>query len=194
MLSEDEVHARLRSASAPVAALDSNVVFGNGLLRILVEVSRWNKDGVDGPKLRLVIPALVHAEHTAFERRKHGPDFDITKLRAPLQTHNFLFDPPTSDNDTDHWVAPFDVTAAESCAEALARRWGTEKEWDRERKLRRWDSSPVDLYIWAQAAANDWLLVTNDTGHEFADARAAITNDAIFRKALARGRAAENSP
>jgi hypothetical protein len=158
-----------------VVALDSNVVYGRRLLHLADAVNRL-RDGPLRLSIQLVIPALVHAEHLAQERRRR-PDFDPAKVRAALTSKGFGVDGP-------HHIVAFGEEDAEGYGAWSQGLFPTRAAWEEAKRRRCFEmlglppaasnprcSATVDWFIAAQAEARGWWLVPDDAGPEFQELR-----------------------
>jgi hypothetical protein len=147
---EDEIRARL--AGLAVIAVDTNVVWREGLLDLIDLVNLVNQGRAGEQQLAVRIPALVHAERLFQERRRRGPDYDEAKPLNVLRNKGAE-------------IVAFDKDDASRHAERLAQCFPTDADWHRAKKP---GGTTVDWFIATQCAARGWVLVSDDLGGEFA--------------------------
>lgn len=160
-MTDDELRRLCREGAT--LALDSNVVFGRGLLDLADLVNRLNES--DAPELRLVIPALVHGEHLLQEQETRGGKFQLAKALMTLQQKNVA-------------VVAYEQSDAEDFATWMHNQFPTPEarygaRWTRllgpsaEPKTTKCPAT-TDWHIAGQARARRWVCVTDDGGGEFA--------------------------
>lgn len=142
-------------------AIDSSVARKPRTLRELA--SGLERRG-EGP---LIVPALVHTEMCFHLRRRLGDRFDGAAVTNAL--------------DGVAIVEPFDREAAERGAEKLAGWHGSDEDWliakraacahalavDAPADSARRCPATVDWYVACHAAAQGWVIITDDDGPEW---------------------------
>lgn len=167
-------------AGGVVLALDTNALKGFKRLARLCNQVNLLREGPAPLDLRLCVPAVVHMELLFDLRQAYGPAFD------PEAVVRGLFDKGLS-------VASFEERHAEHAAARLGQSFPDVSSWHeakRKRCLRclkiseqaeqvkasgKGCGATVDWVIAAHAAHEGWILVTNDTGPEFAGLEGKIT-------------------
>lgn len=172
-MTEDELDTRLRSGA--VLALDTNVMFGfRELGRLDALVRGANRASASKTPIRLVVPALVHAEM-------------LHDLRCHLDARGVPYDATAvTDGLRDKLTEVVDFTAADADG-ASAQIWRSHRNTDAWRDAKRANAiahlgiqkltadipgkhvpATVDWFIAGHALGRGWLLVTRDRGPEFA--------------------------
>ncbi len=182
-MTADELAGQLQGAATVV--LDSNAVWGAKLLGLADRVNLVNLGRPAESRLTLCVPALVHAEHVAQERRRLGAAF---RPAEPIQVL-------TRKNVT---ILSFEADDAELSAAAIVGWFPSKEDWRLAKGQRVAQAlgvpcppsvppvpATLDWYLAAQSAGRGWWMITDDRGHEFQhlSRRARVST---FRHALAR--------
>lgn len=148
----------------------------------------------------LLVPAVAHSEHVLHIRHETGAktrSFSSEILREGLERKGLR-------------VEGFQLDDAEKVAELIARQHPSAESWQQAKKelvLRRSGltgpekvdlpgrkfAATIDWLIAGQAAGNSWILVTDDTGPEFAEVSLKIdfaSLESLLEKMLAEAPAA----
>jgi hypothetical protein len=146
----------VRSGQAVIAP-DTNAVRGKKptavrkLITIAKLVNRLRGVGLDN---KVFIPALVHFEMIHQLHRHYGENFEYDQIVGALK-------------NLEIEILPFDELSARNAGSQLASWYPNEESW-REAKRPSGGRATLDWAIAAQAQADHWLLVSNDTaGGEF---------------------------
>lgn len=162
-IAADALRRHLEAGGAVV--VDTAAIFNaRRLLTWAGDIARMREGG---STVRLVIPALVHAERLYQVRRQHAR-FDEAMVHAHIEVLRHA----------GAVFAPFDVRAAEAMAGALCDRYATDEAWDAARggSRHRRQSTTVDWFIAAHALP-DAVVVTADAGPEWTWVRCARPDD-----------------
>lgn len=147
--------------------LDSSAVFDSAIVRIADARNRAVL--VTGWTVKLVVPALVHAEHVLQQRMRRGSDYDDRRVDQFLRSKGIE-------------VSAFDAPSADHAAAKLVDVFPTRDRWraaKRSATIRAMQLAPdpnpggpapgtTDWWIAGPSAHDDCLFVTEDRGPEFA--------------------------
>jgi len=170
-LTLDELEARLRGDAC--VALDTNVMFGlRELGRLAVLVRAANRAA--STRIRLIVPALVHAEML------HDLRCWLAEKEIPYRAEEITKDLETKATE----VVAFEAADGEGASAHIFQVYPTTKEWHAAKCLNaishlgllkkaaeipgKHFPATVDWFIAGQARGRGWLLVTRDRGPEFA--------------------------
>lgn len=173
-MTREEIAARLRLGGVALA-FDTNAMFGEAcLFAVCNDVSRHNERlRVRGlPPSRLLVSAVAHTEKLFDLKQQFRDRFDDGVILRGLQSKGLI-------------VQPFDPAHAAETAQRLGERYTTSADWHEAKRLRCWKclglgtakatpgtgkscGATVDWLIGGHARAEGCVLVTDDTGPEFA--------------------------
>lgn len=182
-MTEDEVFAFLEGRSpaladgyAPTLAFDTNTIFGNTKsdpgVELIDAINRANQRRGGAPEVGLVVPSVVLHEKIRQMAQRFGGRFDVEQPRGFLRAKNLR-------------VESFGESHAIQVALRLQQRFPTHGDWRAFKKRRCLQGlglpvgtflsrdgsdcgATVDWLIVGHAEADGYLLVTNDSGPEFA--------------------------
>lgn len=174
------------AAGGAVLALDTNALTGFQRLADLCDRVNLLREVSDPLDIRLCVPAVVHMEVLFDLRQRYGSAFD-----ADFVLRN-LFEKGLT-------VEPFVEAHATHAAARLAESFPRTADWHGAKRRRCIEclglrpsevpnaasgkrcGATVDWVIAAQAAHEGWILVTNDTGPEFAGLEMKVSLDRLER-------------
>jgi hypothetical protein len=169
-----EIAARLRPGGVALA-FDTNALFGEGsLFAVCNDVARHNEHLATRGLLpvRLVVSTVAHTEKLFDLKQEFRDRFDGGVILRGLQRKGLV-------------VQPFEAAHALATAQRLGERYPKSAEWHEAKRLRclhclglstatatpgtgKGCGATVDWLIGGHARAEGCVLVTNDTGPEFA--------------------------
>lgn len=173
-MTPQEIEARLRPGDVALA-FDTNALFGEGsLFAVCSDVARHNEHLASRglPSVRLVISAIAHTEKLFDLKQEFQDRFDGGKILRGLARKGLE-------------VEPFGADHAIATAQRLGERHTTTAAWHQTKRRRclqclglptemptpgngQGCGATVDWLIGGHARAAGCVLVTNDTGPEFA--------------------------
>lgn len=177
-MTSDELRDALQNATGEqpvVLFLDTNAVYLRRLVELANEASRWRDRANKPDVLRLCVSPIVCAERNAQERRWQrtlGRDFRSAKVWEFLASKGVdvpAFDRAIADavsERLDRWFPDDDMWRSakwERVCDLYAPAEDSPKPTPKHRQI----SATVDWFI-AASSHDDWILVTDDAGDEFA--------------------------
>lgn len=160
-MSNEQWRNLVRSGQAIIAP-DTNAVRGKNptavqkLVTLAKRVNRLREAGLEN---KLCIPALVHFEMVHQLSRHFGERYDYDQIVGALK-------------NLEIEILPFDERSARNAGSQLASWYPSQERWQAA-KQSSGGRATLDWAIAAQAQADHWVLVSNDTvGGEFDHVRA----------------------
>lgn len=179
MTPEDKIEA-----GGAVLALDTNALIGFRRLAGLCNRVNLLRQAPSPLEIQLSVPAVVHMEVLFDLRQHHGEGFDADGVLRGLFEKGLR-------------IEPFGEAHAQHAAARLAANFPQTSDWHAAKRkrclacvgLREQDvrsaasgkrcGATVDWVIAAHAAQEGWILVTSDTGPEFAGLELKMTLDRL---------------
>ncbi len=177
-MTRDELRDALQNATPEqpvVLFLDTNAVYLRRLVDLANAASLWRDRANEPGVLRLCVSPFVVAERNAQERRRQrtlGRDFQSAKVWEFLESKGVdvpAFDRATADavsERLDRWFPDDDMWRSAKWAR-VCDLYGTPRDSAKPAPKNRQISATIDWFI-AASSHDDWILVTDDAGDEFA--------------------------